>query len=78
MSQYGGKPRPPKPPKPTFCDMVQDAIADELGAVAMYATMAGMVSDPTLKMIILSIANDEACHARTWMTIYTLMCTSDC
>lgn len=52
--------------------MVGEAITDELGAVSMYATMANLVTNPTLKAIILSIANDESAHARTWMTILTL------
>ena len=61
-----------------FCTMVQEAIADELGAVAMYANMANMVSDLTLKALIMGIAGDEYGHARTWMVIYNLKCSSGC
>jgi len=69
------KPNHPKPPMPNdFCRMVKEAIADEIGAVAMYATMANMVDNMTLKTLILGIAGDEYGHARTWIAIDTLMC----
>ncbi|MGI6307482.1 MAG: ferritin family protein [Dethiobacteria bacterium] len=55
-----------------FKDLVKEAIADELSAVAMYAEMANMVKNPVLKAIIFSIAGDEYNHARTWMTILEL------
>lgn len=58
--------------KKTFKEMVLEAIADEIGAVAMYATMAGMVEDIALKTLILGIAGDEYGHARTWLAIYLL------
>ena len=57
---------------PSFKQMVWAAIADEIGAVAMYATMANMVDDVALKTLILSIAGDEYGHAKTWMAIYNL------
>ncbi len=56
----------------SFKQMVQEAIADEIGAVAMYATMANMVQDIALKTLILSIAGDEYGHAKTWIAIYLL------
>lgn len=75
MSQYHPHPGPnPKPPS-NFCHMVKEAIADEIGAVAMYATMAGMVDDVALKTLILSIAGDEYGHAKTWLAIYDLECS---
>lgn len=49
--------------------MVREAIADEISAVAMYSTMANMVDNLTLKALILSIVADEFGHARTWMTL---------
>ena len=52
--------------------MLRDAITDELGAVAMYANMANMVEDATLKALIFSIAGDEYNHARTWMAMLAL------
>jgi rubrerythrin len=55
-----------------FKDMVWDAVADEIGAVAMYATMANMVDNWALKTLILSIAGDEYGHAKTWIAIYLL------
>lgn len=55
-----------------FKDMVWDAIADEIGAVSMYATMANMVDSIALKTLILSIAGDEYGHAKTWIAIYLL------
>lgn len=57
-----------------FCRNVKLAIRDELGAVAMYSNMANMVTNRRLKAIIMGIAGDEAGHARTWMTMQTLMC----
>lgn len=61
-------------PSSSFKDMVRDAITDEIGAVAMYATMANMVpfSAVALKTLILSIAGDEYGHAKTWLAIYLL------
>lgn len=56
----------------SFKDMVWDAIADEIGAVAMYATMASMIDNIALKTLILSIAGDEYGHAKTWIAIYLL------
>lgn len=56
----------------SFKDLVREAIADELAAVAMYSEMANMVKNPVLKAIIFSIAGDEYNHARTWMTILDL------
>ncbi|MDQ7790382.1 MAG: ferritin family protein [Clostridia bacterium] len=55
-----------------FKDMVREAIDDELQAVAQYATMARMVESEVLRAILLSIANDEAAHARTFMVILEL------
>lgn len=55
-----------------FKQLVWEAIADEIGAVAMYATMANMVDDVALKTLILSIAGDEYGHAKTWLAIYNL------
>ncbi|MGR6836338.1 hypothetical protein [Syntrophomonas erecta] len=55
-----------------FKEMVREAIADEIGAVAMYATMANMVDDYLLKTVILSIAGDEYGHAKTWLAILAL------
>ena len=52
-----------------FKNLVKEAIADELSAVAMYVQMANMVKNPVLRAIIFSIAGDEYNHARTWMTI---------
>ncbi|NLX91831.1 MAG: ferritin-like domain-containing protein [Firmicutes bacterium] len=49
--------------------MVREAIADEISAVAMYSTMANMVDNLTLKAVIMSIVADEFGHARTWMTL---------
>lgn len=61
------------PCKPTsFKEMVWEAIADEIGAVAMYATMANMVDDVELKTLILSIAGDEYGHAKFWLAVYNL------
>ncbi len=69
------RPMPPTPPMPNeFCRMVKEAIADEIGAVSMYAKMANMVDNMTLKTLILGIAGDEYGHARTWIAIDTLMC----
>lgn len=59
-------------PPDEFKRMVEEAIADEISAVAMYATMANMVSNVLLKTIILSIAGDEYGHAKTWLAIYAL------
>lgn len=56
----------------TFITMVREAIADELGAVSMYAQMANMVDNLALKALITGIAGDEYGHARTWMTILAL------
>jgi rubrerythrin len=56
----------------SFKDMVWDAIADEIGAVSMYATMANMVDNIAFKTLILSIAGDEYGHAKTWIAIYLL------
>jgi len=56
----------------TFISMVREAIADELGAVSMYAQMANMVDNLALKALITGIAGDEYGHARTWMTILAL------
>ncbi len=64
----------PMPPNSAFCKMVKEAITDEIGAVAMYATMANMVDNMTFKTLILSIAGDEYGHAKTWIAIDTLMC----
>lgn len=61
-------------PQSEFCRMVKSAIADEIGAVSMYASMANMVDNMTLKTLILGIAGDEYGHARTWIAIDTLMC----
>jgi rubrerythrin len=58
--------------KEDFKKLVKAAIQDELGAVAMYAQMAAMVTNPTLKAILVGIAGDEYGHARTFMTILTL------
>jgi rubrerythrin len=66
---YGGD---SMPNANSFKQMVQEAIADEIGAVAMYATMANMVQDIALKTLILSIAGDEYGHAKTWIAIYLL------
>lgn len=55
-----------------FKDLVRSAIDDELSAVCEYATMARMVESETLRAVLLSIANDEACHARTFMVILDL------
>ncbi|MGI5921100.1 MAG: hypothetical protein ACOX6I_05125 [Syntrophomonadaceae bacterium] len=55
-----------------FICMVKDAIADELGAAAMYSQMANMVDNLALKAIIAGIAGDEFGHARTWMTILAM------
>lgn len=72
---------PPLPPpvrpcepccNPDFICMVREAIADELGAVAMYSQMANMVESLALKALITGIAGDEYGHARTWMTILAL------
>lgn len=69
------RPNCPRPPMPNnFCRMVKEAINDEIQAVAMYATMANMVDNMTLKTLILGIAGDEYGHARTWIAIDTLMC----
>ncbi|WP_061213481.1 ferritin-like domain-containing protein [Syntrophomonas wolfei] len=57
---------------PNFKQMVWEAIADEIGAVAMYAQMANMVSDVELKTLILSIAGDEYGHAKFWLAVYNL------
>lgn len=54
-------------------EQIRAAIADELGAVADYATMANLVVNPTLKALILSIAGDEYGHARTFMTLLELL-----
>lgn len=62
-------------PKNDFCQLVEEAITDEIGAVSMYAGMANMVDDPVLKTLILSIAGDEYGHAKFWLAVYTL---SDC
>lgn len=64
--------RPPQSNE--FCRMVKEAITDEIGAVSMYAAMANMVDNMTLKTLILGIAGDEYGHARTWIAIDTLMC----
>lgn len=66
--------RPMPPSHSQFCKMVKEAITDEIGAVAMYATMANMVDNMTLKTLVLSIAGDEYGHAKTWIAIDTLMC----
>ncbi|MEN6327434.1 MAG: ferritin-like domain-containing protein [Syntrophomonas sp.] len=58
--------------KNEFKEMVWEAIADEIGAVAMYATMANMVDDVELKTLILSIAGDEYGHAKFWLAVYNL------
>ncbi|CFX56867.1 Ferritin-related [Syntrophomonas zehnderi OL-4] len=64
-----------KPPSPNnFCHMVKEAITDEIDAVQMYAKMANMVDNMTLKTLILSIAGDEYGHAKTWIAIDTLLC----
>lgn len=55
-----------------FKEMVWEAIADEIGAVAMYAQMANMVDNIELKTLILSIAGDEYGHAKFWLAVYTL------
>ncbi len=49
------------------------AVKDELSAIAMYSNMANMVRNRHLKAVIMSIAGDEANHARTWMTMQALM-----
>lgn len=66
--------RPVQGQNSQFCRMVREAIADEIGAVSMYASMANMVDNMTLKTLILSIAGDEMGHAKTWIAIDTLMC----
>ncbi len=58
--------------KGDFCQMVEDAIMDEIGAVSMYATMANLVDDPLLKALILSVAGDEYGHARFWLAVLAL------
>lgn len=65
----------PDDDKKDFCQMVEDAIVDEIGAVSMYAAMANMVDDPLLKALILSIAGDEYGHAKFWLAVLAL---SDC
>lgn len=65
----------PDDDKEDFCQMVEDAIVDEIGAVSMYAAMANMVDDPLLKALILSIAGDEYGHAKFWLAVLAL---SDC
>ena len=55
-----------------FIGQVRAAIADELGAVAMYSQMANMVDSLALKALIMGIAGDEYGHARTRMTILAL------
>lgn len=70
--RYRSSSSPPSKPSNSFKEMVREAIADELGAVAIYATMANMVKNPTLKAILLSIVADEYGHARTFMTIFEL------
>lgn len=55
-----------------FKEMVQQAISDELGAVTMFTTMANMVTDPTMKRLLMNIAGDETGHALTWMALLPL------
>lgn len=61
--------------KKDFCQLVEEAITDEIGAVSMYAAMANMVDDPLLRALILNIAGDEYGHAKFWLAVLAL---SDC
>lgn len=65
----------PDDEKNDFCQLVEEAIVDEIGAVSMYAAMANMVDDPLLKALILNVAGDEYGHAKFWLAVLAL---SDC
>lgn len=48
-------------------------IEDELTAVSEYSALSLKFMDPTLRMLIMSIAGDEYGHARTFQALLTLL-----
>ncbi len=61
-------------PYHNFCDDLDDIINDEYGAMSMYAGMARDSENPTLKVLLASIASDEYNHARTFTVWKELGC----
>lgn len=50
-----------------------EVINDELDAMSQYAAMARDTANPTLKMLLSSIAADEYGHSRVFITMQELM-----
>ncbi len=60
---------PPEAPQarldPSFAQLLEESIQDELSDVEFYANIANEAPDPISRILITSITGDEYAHART-------------
>ena len=58
-------PGPSTTPDPTFAQLLEESIQDELSDVQFYANIANEAPDALSRILITSIVGDEYAHART-------------